>query len=336
MVPLVSILVPVYNVETYIERCARSIFGQTYNAVEFVFVDDGCTDSSIAVLNRVIDEYPRLKQHIYIIRHPQNRGLAAARNTAVDACHGDFVIHVDSDDWIELDAIELLVKKQQETDADMVYTKGYYKHTQTTQWLNNDGWSTNKETTLANLLQYRASIGICSKLIRRTLYIKHGIRCNERGSYFEDFQILSQLIYYLQTLACIDESVYHYNRLNTGSICSNLSTNIEIQRQGIVSIQAVIDFFRDKEHHYYMMAQQFYVRYLRMRLYDNCRHWNKDGYKEFLTLLEQTDRSHRTVIGWDKPWNRAVDRSIYIKMLALVISYARYIATSFVKRIRRC
>lgn len=336
MDPLVSILVPVYNVEAFIEKCARSIFGQTYTALEFVFVDDCCTDSSIAVLNRVINEYPCLKQHVNIIHHPQNSGLAAARNTAVAACHGDFVIHVDSDDWIDLEAIELLVKKQQETDADMVYTKGYYKHTQTSQWCNNDGWSTDKETTLTNLLQYRASICISGKLIRRTLYTNHGIRCNALGSYFEDFQTLTQILYYSQTLACIDESIYHYNRLNQQSYCSNISTNIEIQRQGIVSIQAVIDFFRDKQPHYYIMAQQFYVRYLHMRLYDNCRHWNKEGYKEFLALLEQTDRNHWAVIGWDKPWNRVIDRSIYIKMLALVVCYARYIAASIVKKVRRC
>ena len=124
--PLVSILIPVYQVEDYIERCARSAFEQTYQNLEFVFVDDGSTDSSIYVLKSVINDYPDLKDHIRIIRHPENRGLAAARNTAIKSCHGDFVMHVDSDDWLEPDAAELLVRRQQETEADIIYTRGNY------------------------------------------------------------------------------------------------------------------------------------------------------------------------------------------------------------------
>ena len=112
--PLVSILVPVYNVEHYVERCARSILEQTYPNLEFVFVDDACSDSSITILNQVVSDYPSHTARVSIIHHPQNRGLAAARNTAIAACHGDFVIHVDSDDWLEPEAAELLIKKQQE------------------------------------------------------------------------------------------------------------------------------------------------------------------------------------------------------------------------------
>ena len=78
----ISILVPIYNVEKYLERCARSLFEQTY------------------------------REHIRIISHEKNRGLAAARNTCVDNCQTDFLMHVDSDDYLEKKAVELLVKKQ--------------------------------------------------------------------------------------------------------------------------------------------------------------------------------------------------------------------------------
>ena len=98
--PLVSILVPVYNVEAYIDHCAQSILEQTYDQLELVFIDDGCSDASITVLENVIDKYPCRKERCTIIHHQQNRGLAAARNTAVYSCHGDFVFHVYADDWI--------------------------------------------------------------------------------------------------------------------------------------------------------------------------------------------------------------------------------------------
>lgn len=117
---LVSILVPVYGVEKYIERCARSLFEQTYESLEYIFVDDCSPDDSIAILKRVMEDYPERKDQVRIIQHDHNRGLAAARNTALDAATSPFISHVDSDDYLSLDAIQLLVNKQVETDADIV------------------------------------------------------------------------------------------------------------------------------------------------------------------------------------------------------------------------
>ena len=116
----VSILIPVYGVEKYIERCARSIFEQTYQNLDIVFVDDCTPDKSIEILRRVLDDYPERKAQTRIIRHEHNQGLAAARNTAVAAATGTFLTHVDSDDWLELDAVEELVKKQVETGVAFV------------------------------------------------------------------------------------------------------------------------------------------------------------------------------------------------------------------------
>ena len=108
----VSVLVPVYRVDRFIERCARSLFEQTYDNLEYIFVDDCSTDNSIAILRRVMEDYPERKGQVRIIRPERNRGLAAARNTALDAANGLFVTHVDSDDYLDRDAIRLLVEKQ--------------------------------------------------------------------------------------------------------------------------------------------------------------------------------------------------------------------------------
>lgn len=118
--PLVSVLIPVYQVEDYIERCDRSVFEQTYQKLECVFVDDGSTDSSNNILYTIINEYPSLKNRISIIHHLENRGLAAARNTAITSCHGDFVMHIDSDDKLELYAAELQHKPFDETRFTMI------------------------------------------------------------------------------------------------------------------------------------------------------------------------------------------------------------------------
>jgi glycosyltransferase involved in cell wall biosynthesis len=120
MKSLVSILVPIYGVEKYIERCARSLFEQTYSNIEYVFVNDCTKDKSIELLMNVLNEYPHRKGQVKLIHHERNRGLAAARNTAVYNMTGEYVWHVDSDDYIETQAVELLVNEIQKTNAEVI------------------------------------------------------------------------------------------------------------------------------------------------------------------------------------------------------------------------
>ena len=118
----VTIIVPIYKVEKYIEQCVRSVLGQTWPGTQFVFVDDCSPDKSIELLESLIDrEFAGLKERITIIRKPVNEGLPQARKTGLASASGDFILHVDADDWIEPDAVERLVRKADETGADVVY-----------------------------------------------------------------------------------------------------------------------------------------------------------------------------------------------------------------------
>lgn len=102
----VSIIIPVYGVERFIAEFAHSAFSQTYPHIEFVFVNDGTKDKSMEVLDAVISEnYSHLKEKIRIV-NKQNGGLPAARKTGLEHATGDYVWHVDPDDWLELDAVE--------------------------------------------------------------------------------------------------------------------------------------------------------------------------------------------------------------------------------------
>lgn len=121
----VSLLIPVYGVEKYIEKCAVSLFEQTYEDIEYIFVDDCTPDNSMNVLSGVIERYPKRKDHTRIIHHDCNKGLAQARNTALEAATGDFVLNVDSDDYLELQAIERLCAVADKKKADVVVF-GFY------------------------------------------------------------------------------------------------------------------------------------------------------------------------------------------------------------------
>lgn len=104
--PKVSVIIPVYGVEKYIERCARSLFEQTLVDMEFIFVNDSTKDNSIDILLKVINEYPQRKNQIKILHHEVNKGLPAARQTGIKVAKGDYIAHCDSDDWVTSNAYQ--------------------------------------------------------------------------------------------------------------------------------------------------------------------------------------------------------------------------------------
>ncbi len=113
--PLVSVIVPVYNVEQYLDECLNSIRQQTYKNIEIIVVEDCSTDNSLNTLTKHLED-PRVK----LIQHEKNSGLSAARNTGIDTAKGNYIIFIDSDDLVHLSLIELCVKYAIVYDADLI------------------------------------------------------------------------------------------------------------------------------------------------------------------------------------------------------------------------
>ncbi len=116
--PLVSIGIPVYNVEPYIEKCLLSVLNQTYQNLEILVVDDLGTDNSMDVVDRIRQSHPNGNK-IRIIRHPHNKGIGEARNTIIKECKGKYVYFIDSDDFMELNAIELMIPQAEQHNSDV-------------------------------------------------------------------------------------------------------------------------------------------------------------------------------------------------------------------------
>ena len=114
--PLVSVIVPVYNIEKYVDACISSITDQTYKNIEIIIVDDGSVDDS----GRLSDEWEKRDHRIKVI-HQENKGLSAARNVAMRICTGEYLIFVDGDDVISNDMIESLYQASQKTKADCIF-----------------------------------------------------------------------------------------------------------------------------------------------------------------------------------------------------------------------
>ena len=168
----VSILVPVYGVEKFIEKCARSLLGQTYENIEYIFVDDCSPDKSVEILENVIAQYNR--EPVSIIRHEKNKGLGASRLTALKAATGDYILNVDSDDFIELDAVSLLVEEAVKMQADVVRFNGYFEWDKTRS-IYRGNWSPSPSEYTCMLLSAKTLPGVCFHLIRRSLYIDNNL-----------------------------------------------------------------------------------------------------------------------------------------------------------------
>lgn len=115
---LVSVGIPVYNVEPYIEKCLLSVLNQTYHNIEILVVDDLGTDNSMDIVEKVRKSHPN-GDKMRIIKHPYNKGIGEARNTIIKECKGKFVYFIDSDDYMELNALELMISRAEQYNTDI-------------------------------------------------------------------------------------------------------------------------------------------------------------------------------------------------------------------------
>lgn len=216
MKPLVSILIPIYNVEKYIERCARSVFEQTYDNIEFLFVDDCSPDLSVEVLLTVLNDYPNRKRQFRLERFEMNKGISAVRKYQHENCDGDFLFALDSDDWIDTDTIEKLVKKQQEHNSDIV-SGDYMLHLPGGRLVEDRNNPKDKENYLISMLRGQERQYLCGRLVRTSLFRDYDIVAKNGMNIGEDWQMTPLLVYYSKSIDFVCEPLYHYNQENTSS-----------------------------------------------------------------------------------------------------------------------
>lgn len=217
--PKVSVIVPVYGVEKYIERCARSLFEQTLDDIEFLFIDDCTPDKSIDILKQVLEDYPNRKSQIIIHRMETNSGQAAVRKWGMLNATGEYVIHCDSDDWVDVHMYEEMYNKAMGDDADVVVcdfcrtdTKGFNKVEQ-------GNHSLDKKEFITNCLFQRDHWSLCNKLFMRKVYYKVVYPAGALG---EDMMLCIQLLNGCNKIAYVPKKFYYYY-VNPMSITKKVS-----------------------------------------------------------------------------------------------------------------
>lgn len=289
----VSVLVPVYGVERYIENCAVSLFEQTYENIEYVFVDDGTLDKSIEILREVMKRYPSRRDNVHIITHEINRGLGAARFTALLNATGDYVMHVDSDDSLSLDAVEMLVDKAIETDADVVDC-GYVETNNGNVVSTHIPFHGSQDNYLRIMLCHNiVSNRIWGRLYRRSIFSDYEINPIDGVDYGEDFAIVTRIMYYAKR-AWIDSTGYKYRTDNDSSYTHRFSKKNYVSMLRASAI--VYGFFqtRDTEKKFDFALQMGMLNMIRAmrktnyemdRLTTFCNYWPQGLIPSFIAKL---------------------------------------------------
>jgi len=206
---LISIIIPVYNVEKYLNRCIESIINQTYKNLEIILVDDGSTDNS----GKICDEYALKDNRIKVI-HKQNGGVSSARNKGLEVATGEYIGFVDSDDYIEKDMYELLLSTIIETKSQVVVCN-WFKGTESN-WIENKNFPTKEKLTKTEALEsFYWCMFSWNKLFNRRVI--ENIRFLESCSCGEDTLFVFNIFIKLEQIYCINLPKYYY-RINTNSI----------------------------------------------------------------------------------------------------------------------
>lgn len=212
----VSICVPVYGAEKFMEKCARSLFEQTYDHIEYVFVNDCTPDRSIEIIRQVLVDYPQRQSAVKIVEHEHNRGLSASRHTAVLHATGDYFLHFDDDDYMEPDAISRYVACAVETGADMVMADHNFVY-QDRVVPYYDVVPADKTDYVRRLLTRRSTIEVWGRLIRRSFVIEHDLFAPDGLDLSEDFVLVPVMVYKASKVAKVDATLINYVKYNTGA-----------------------------------------------------------------------------------------------------------------------
>lgn len=217
MSPKISVIVTVYNVSQFIEKCAHTLFNQTFKNVEYIFVNDASTDDSVSKLENVIAQYPNIEHFITIVHNPNNCGPAISRNNALDLAQGDYVLMVDSDDYLEFDMIDSMYNEALKSNADIVVCDMIIEFQKKSIISEDYVPDNNSDYFSAMLTTANSSPSLCNKLIKKDLYLNPQSRNINSAKYMEDRFVCARLYFFANNIAKVNQVYYHYIKHNPNS-----------------------------------------------------------------------------------------------------------------------
>ena len=216
----VSVIVPVYNTEKFLEKCIRSIMSQTLKEIEIICINDGSKDSSLEILKKIQMEDERI-----IIINKKNEGVSIARNIGIAKAKGEYLSFIDSDDWIEKNCYDEMYKKIKDEKADIIVADFFsenFENKQVEYKLDgNADTQISKKTFKKDMVLAKRTGFLCNKLIRREIFYQHRIRYPKNITLGEDFYTLLKILKYSKKIIKINKAYLHYIQ-HTNNTCKKI------------------------------------------------------------------------------------------------------------------
>jgi glycosyltransferase involved in cell wall biosynthesis len=235
----VSIVVPIYNVEQYIAECLHSLFKQTYQYIEFIFVDDASPDNSVSILKKIVKEYENVKDRVILIQKEKNEGTPQARKTGVERATGDYIIYADPDDYLEYDMIEKMIGKAISGDFDIVWCD-YFENER---YVNACPKTDDKIEIFKGMLNFDLHGAGWNKLVKRSIYFNEIYFPKFRRN--EDIVISVQNLFHAKKIGFLNTALYHY-RIHSCSISLDKTKRVERATGYYKNIAWVVNFLENK------------------------------------------------------------------------------------------
>lgn len=219
MKPLITILLPCYNVEKFIPRCLDSIISQTYKNLQIIAIDDGSNDKTWCIMQEYAQKDTRIE-----IYHQKNQGVSSTRNNLLDKVKGDYVLFIDSDDWCEHNMLEFLVHKIIDNNADVAICSDVVNDRIVKTEYNE--YILDKKNTIKQFLLHKKLRGsLCNKLFKASLL--HKLKFNNNVSYGEDALFCWHLFQRINRVYFSTRELYHY-RMNENSISHSSFNSLKL------------------------------------------------------------------------------------------------------------
>lgn len=252
----VSVIIPVFRVEAYIERCVRSLMEQTLKEIEFIFVDDCSPDSSMEILESVLLDYPQRKSSVKIFHNVVNKGLSVSRRIGIDNAEGTYIATCDSDDWVEPTMYETLYNHIIKESADIAVCD-YYQESLGCQREWKFDYAVNTHCCLREMHDnHRFSWCVWNHLIRREIFVK-AIHMVSPTTYAEDIYSMIYAYWYAKTVSHVAKPLYHYNQCNTQSVMSLKSWTESTWIQQQQNIEDIVRMLNPEANTEYRLACQW-------------------------------------------------------------------------------
>lgn len=228
----VSVVVPAYNVENYIEQCALSVLNQSYPCCELIIIDDGSTDGTPQILDKLADRNDCIR-----VIHKENAGVSAARNTGIDMANGEYIVFVDGDDYLAPDFIEYMVGMAKKTGSEFCLSQNCFTHKNECKTEMEELDVLNSADATALLLSPIVIVGCWNKMFSRQLLINEQIRFATDLFYGEGLHFITTVAQRANCVAVGNQKVYYYRRNN--ALSATTKFRIESVYNGEKSIDRI-------------------------------------------------------------------------------------------------